>query len=141
MGQPSAQERGLEEGLSLSEQCRPEKLQRQLWKLDFQTTRGAAWNSVSFSGTPGNTGAHRGQAVFEPDTGSRAATAEGGRPRGAVAPAARRRELGAAGDRSPRVRRASVQQKPPRGALPTVTVTQRARGRQGGRGAAARTAP
>lgn len=101
MGQPSAQERGLEEGLSLSEQCRPEKLQRQLWKLDFQTTRGAAWNSVSFSGTPGNTGAHRGQAAFEPDTGSRAATAEGGQLRGAVlaargAPAARRRRLGAA---------------------------------------------
>lgn len=42
MGQPSVQERGLEEGRSLSEQCGPEKRQTQLWKLDFETTGAAA---------------------------------------------------------------------------------------------------
>lgn len=47
MGNPGAQDRGLEEGLSRSEPGRAERPRTRRWKLDCEINRAAAWQPVS----------------------------------------------------------------------------------------------
>lgn len=48
MGNPCAQERGLEEGLSCLGQCPAERLRAQSGKVDCETNPAAVWHPMSF---------------------------------------------------------------------------------------------
>lgn len=136
MGNPCAQERGLEEGLSRLGQCPAERLRTQHGKADYRQIR-------QLSGTPCLSGALWNPRAGQKESGLRVGHKVTSRSRchqgcnaGCPGASARRREVGGGGTPEPGLTP---------GGRPTseaaqgrATVTQRARGRQSGRRGAAR---